>query len=319
MDIDKMKSVLAVARTHSFSEAAVEISLSQSSVTKHVLSVEAELGVSIFSRSNTSKSVALTDDGQVFVKYAQEILELYESMYKQIKKLPGDEKIPMVVNMIPMPGTFSHPSILSTFFYKNPDISLTIVQKRTQDVMAALLNKEIDAAIFRPIFDRDVVLPPDSWLYDARIDVFDICENPAFVATGETHRLADRDSLTLKDLKEEKFLVQRPIPAGGAGLPIRYELFIKSCLKEGFEPQILPNIDSHSVLQGETNLNLVAKGVGVMLLNAKMPDNIPGVRLIPLLGLSWQAKTAVAALKGHRGKLVKKLVSCLREMAGEGG
>lgn len=313
MDIDKMISVLAVARTNSFSEAAVDVSLSQSSVTKHVLSVEKELDITIFKRSNTSKSVTLTNDGKIFVKYAQEISEIYQKMYNQIKNLPNDTKISMIVNMIPMPGTFNRSSILSTFFYKNPEISLTIVQKGTQDILSALLNKEIDAAIFRPLFDRGVVLPPDSWLYDARINIFDICNNPAFVATSEKHRLANRHSLTLKDLKDENFLLQRPMAPSTA----RYDLFIKSCINEGFEPRVLPNIDPHNALQGETNLNLVAKGVGIMLINAKMPINIPGVKLIPLLGLSWEAKTAVAALKGHRTKLVEKLVSCLMEMNNE--
>jgi DNA-binding transcriptional LysR family regulator len=318
MDIEKMRSVLAVAKAHSFSEAAFDTSLSQSSVTKHVLSVEAELGVTIFTRSNTSKSVQLTSDGKIFIRYAQEISELYQKMYNQLKKLPSDKKTPMVVNMIPMPGTFNYSSILSTFFYKNPEISLTLVQKYTPDVLSALLNKEIDAAIFRPIFAGGVVLPPDSWFYDARIDIFDICDNPAFVAAGETHRLADRSSLTLKDIKNENILVQRPISSGSRSYSsVRYELFVQSCVNEGFEPKIFSNIDSHGVLQGETNLNLVAKGVGIMLINAKMPNNISGIRLIPLLGLTWEAKTAVAALKDHRVKLVEKLISCLREMASE--
>lgn len=314
MDIDKIKSVLAVAQTHSFSEAANDISLSQSSVTKHVLSIEKELDITIFKRSNISKSVTLTNDGKIFIKYAQEILGAYLRMHKEIKNLPDDQKIPMVVNTIPMPGIFSRSSILSTYFYKNPKISLIFVQKRQKDILPALLSKEIDAAIFRPLLDKGAVLPPDLWLYDARIDIFEICANPALVATSDSHHLANRHSLTLKDLKDEKFLLQRPTSSDPNGV-IRYDLFLKSCINEGFEPKILPDIDPHG-LQSEVNLDLVAKGAGVMIINVKMPKNMNGIRLIPLHGLSWEAKTAVAALKGHNTKLVEKLVSCLKEMSG---
>jgi LysR family transcriptional activator of glutamate synthase operon len=316
MDIEKMNSVLAVARNQSFSEAAAEISLSQSSVTKHVLSIEKELGITIFRRSNTSKSVHLTNDGMTFLKYAQDIVDLYQKMSDDLKNRLSSPKVSMTINMIPMPGTFNHASILSSFYYSNPEVHLKTIQKSASDVMDALLNKEADAAIFRPLFDRGVALPPDSWLYDARINIFEICSNPPLIALSESHRLANREALTLGDLREESFLVQRPVSsAENQRGSVRYNLFVQSCVNEGFEPKVLPNIDQHNHLQGETILNLVAKGVGIMLINAKMPPHIAGAKLIPLLGLTWEAKTAVAAVKGHRPKLVEKLVACLEQMS----
>jgi DNA-binding transcriptional LysR family regulator len=314
MDTEKMSSVLAVARTRSFSEAAVEISLSQSSVTKHVLSVEKELGITIFSRAKTSRSVNLTNEGMIFVKYAQEILELYQKMSDQLIHHSHSVKASMTIYMMPMPGVFNRSSILSSFYCDHPDIQLKTTAKNTAELLPALLNKEIDAAVYRPLFSRDAVLQPDAWLYDPRLDAFEICGNPALVAVSEKHRLADHSGLTIKDLRNETFLVQRPVTPGSSP---RYDLFVRSCLDEGFDPKILPNIDQHSQLQGETILSLVAKGVGVMLINAKMPSHLPGLRLIPLLGLTWEAKTAVAAVKGHRPKLVDQLVSCLRQMAGD--
>ncbi len=313
MDINKIKSVLAVAQTNSFSEAANDISLSQSSVTKHVLSIEKELDIAIFKRSNISKSVTLTNDGKIFIKYAQEIMDAYLKMYKEIKDSSADQKISMIVNTIPMPGVFRRSSILSTYFFKNPNISLIFVQKHQKDILTALLNKEISAAIFRPLLDHGVVLPPDLWLYDARIDIFEICDNPTLVATSDKHYLANHKSLTLKDLKDENFLLQRPMSSDSNGV-IRYDLFLKSCINEGFKPKILPDIDPNG-LQSEVNLDLVAKNVGVMIINVKMPKIMNGIRLIPLKGLSWEAKTVVAALKGNNTKLVESLVSCLREMS----
>lgn len=73
MTIQQCKYVLAIAKAGSFSEAAKQLFIAQSSLSVSVKSLEQELNVKIFERSGNG--VYLTDDGAEFVKYAGEICE----------------------------------------------------------------------------------------------------------------------------------------------------------------------------------------------------------------------------------------------------
>ncbi|MBR5570346.1 MAG: LysR family transcriptional regulator [Oscillospiraceae bacterium] len=73
MTIQQCKYVLEIARTGSFSQAAKQLFVAQSSLSISVKSLEQELNIRIFERSGNG--VYLTDDGAEFVRYAKQIVE----------------------------------------------------------------------------------------------------------------------------------------------------------------------------------------------------------------------------------------------------
>lgn len=317
MDIAKIKTVLSVAKTQSFSEAAFEISLSQSAVSKHIASVEEELNAQLFVRSKTEKSVKLTSEGEVFIKHAKEIVAAYDRLELALSKAKSERRIPFVVSTIPVPsyGAFSPSALISSFYMHYPEIELKITSIRQDKALDALLKGDIDAAIIRVLIEDKTVLPPESWLYDARIVVDDICENPCLVAVGENHPLADRTELSLRDLKDEKIFLQRPVAKPGTDVPHsnRFNMFKNSCINAGFDPYISPMPDPTS-RQGEIAFKLVKRGQGVMVIHVRMQNKIDGVKMIPLKGLGWTAKTIVASRKDANRKSVEKLISTMEEL-----
>lgn len=73
MTIQQCRYVLEIARTGSFSEAAKQLFVAQSSLSISVKLLEQELGIRIFERS--SNGVYLTEDGSEFVRYATQIVD----------------------------------------------------------------------------------------------------------------------------------------------------------------------------------------------------------------------------------------------------
>ena len=73
MTIQQCKYVLEIAKTGSFSEAAKQLFIAQSSLSVSIKSLEQELDIKIFERSGNG--VYLTDDGAEFVKYAIRVCE----------------------------------------------------------------------------------------------------------------------------------------------------------------------------------------------------------------------------------------------------
>ena len=69
LDLEQLKYVMAIVKHQHLTNASYELSISQSSLSKHLKKVEQELGgVQLFDR--TTRNVTLTDAGQEFAKYA---------------------------------------------------------------------------------------------------------------------------------------------------------------------------------------------------------------------------------------------------------
>ena len=318
MEITKIKTVLSVARTHSFSDTAFEISLSQSAVSKHIASVEEELGVQLFSRVKSERSVKLTRPGEIFVKYGSDIVSLYDKLCRDIEEARDGDRPTFVVSTIPVPsyGAFSRSALISAFYIRYPQVDFKIVNYSQTKLKDALLDKKIDAAIVRVLTENGTVLPPESWLYDARLTIDEICENPCLVAISEKHPLAEKPALNLSDLKGEAIFLQRPVLAPGTDETVqpRYNMFLKSCINAGFTPNIVSPLDP-TYYQGEIGLNLVKRGQGVMVIHVRMQSHIPGIKQLPLEGLDWSAKTIVVSrCDDAKRSQIERLISTLNDL-----
>ena len=74
MNTTQLECFMAVSNFLNFSRAAEQLRLTQPAVSHQINTLENELGTKLFHR--TSKSVRLTQAGQLFTQYASEILRL---------------------------------------------------------------------------------------------------------------------------------------------------------------------------------------------------------------------------------------------------
>lgn len=89
MTLQNLKYMLEISNSHSFSKAAKNLFVSQSTLSTAVKELESDLGITIFKRTN--RGVSLTYDGEDFIKYAKEIVEqsqYLEQRYHARKSLP---------------------------------------------------------------------------------------------------------------------------------------------------------------------------------------------------------------------------------------
>ena len=91
-----MKYAVEVARLGSLNKAAESLLTAQPNISRSIKELEADLGISIFSRS--AKGMVLTPAGEEFINYAQSILKQIddvEALYKQ--GLPKKQKFSVSV------------------------------------------------------------------------------------------------------------------------------------------------------------------------------------------------------------------------------
>ena len=87
MTLQQIKYIVTVAETGNITEAAKRLFISQPSLTNAVRELENEMQVTIFNRTN--KGVVVTNEGDVFLSYARQILEqvgLLEEKYLNFKE-----------------------------------------------------------------------------------------------------------------------------------------------------------------------------------------------------------------------------------------
>ena len=76
MTLNQLKYAIIVAESESFNEAAKKLFISQPSLSTSIHSLEEEIGVQIFRRSQNG--IAVTPEGKEFIGYARQVMEQYE-------------------------------------------------------------------------------------------------------------------------------------------------------------------------------------------------------------------------------------------------
>ena len=86
MDWDKLKIFYAVAEAGSFTNATVNLNLSQSAISRQIQSLEDDLKVKLFERPDIGLN--LTENGEYVFKTAREVI----SKLKEVEMSLGDKK-----------------------------------------------------------------------------------------------------------------------------------------------------------------------------------------------------------------------------------
>jgi LysR family transcriptional repressor of citA len=77
MELKWIETFLSAARTENFRKTANELYVSQPTVTVHIKLLEEHLGYELFSRAG--RRIRITEEGRLFLPYAEEMLRTYEA------------------------------------------------------------------------------------------------------------------------------------------------------------------------------------------------------------------------------------------------
>ncbi|MFP4984270.1 LysR family transcriptional regulator [Staphylococcus coagulans] len=83
MELKQLKYFVEVAKREHISEAALELNVAQSAISRHMHNLEVELGTSLFYHSG--RNIFLTTEGKQLLKQAQSILEQVDHTLSQFQ------------------------------------------------------------------------------------------------------------------------------------------------------------------------------------------------------------------------------------------
>ncbi len=235
-----LKTFLAVARSKSFTRAAQEVHLAQSSVSDQMQSLEAELGAVLFARSK--QGLGLTQAGETLVSYAEEMLALADEARGAVVAAAGHQAGLVTIGALETIAAIKLPEWLSAFQSDHPDVSLQLKVAGSGDLLRKLDTGEIDLAF---CFDQGG--------FDERFVRRAIATEPLIVAIHPQAKFMARE-LDLAGLASMEFLATE--------VGCAYRAMFDKAFADAGVPAPKPSAEVGSV---GAIIRLVAAGAGIAL------------------------------------------------------
>lgn len=186
----KHKVFLAVANHLSFTKASNELFISQPAITKNIQQLEEHYKTSLFERRGSV--IKLTEAGKLVVEYLTKAMTLEKNLEFEINtqrdvfQAKGELKLGASTTV----ALYIVPPVLSGFRKKYSGISLSLVNRNTENVLKALLDHEIDLGIVEGQHKMSMV-HSQNFLID---EVVPVCSVHSY--------LAKKGKLSISDLSQ---------------------------------------------------------------------------------------------------------------------
>jgi len=197
--IQQCRYILEIVKQGSFNEAAKSMFVAQTSISGAVKSIESELNIKIFERSN--KGVFLTDDGAEFVRYAKQLVshaDFITDRYMvpdEIEKLSvSSQHYDFVAEVF---GQFLNENVRGNFDFSLREVETFIViddvEKSFSD-LGIIAIKDSDMDVMERLLDGK------------RLGFHRLFKTPFHVYIGKDHPLAGYEKISFADLKKYPYI-----------------------------------------------------------------------------------------------------------------
>ena len=280
MEVHQLRYACAVADAGSFSRAAERCQVAQPSLSQQILKLEEDLGARLFDR--LGRSTRLTEAGRAFLPHARSVLDELEAARSSVAVQHADVRGSVSVGAIPTIAPYLMPAYVAGFAGRFPEARLRIVEETTPVLVEGLRDLSIDLAILAlPLRHKDLAVIP------LRTEL-------VFAALPKGHPRAGSESLSLKDLRGEPFVMLRD------GHCFR-DLSVAVCSSA----RITPNIAFESG-QFSSVLAMVAAGVGISMVPEMAVDRAADCCYVRLTDARARRTVVLATLRGRSFNRVQR-------------
>lgn len=221
MELLQLKYFKAVAKNMNLTQTASALFISPSSLSATISRLEKELGIQLFDRK--SNKLILNANGELFLKYTNQILETLDNAIREVQTLDaGQENLLMIATTSPNVWI----ELFATFQIQHPEIRITHTALKLDDLHSPNILNQYDLILASP---GDA---PSHWTCR---EVLYNDDYPVLLVHPD-HPLSKRRSISLTDVRNDPFIALSP------GFSSR-KYFDTLCAMAGFCPQIALECD----------------------------------------------------------------------------
>ncbi|MDP1509958.1 LysR family transcriptional regulator [Paenibacillus sp. CMAA1739] len=262
MELRQLEYFYAVCQELHFTRAAEKVGISQPSLSQQIRLLEHEIGTLLFDR--IGKKTALTESGELLLKYTRNIFHELEQAKTSIDELNGLQRGTISIGTLLTVENYLIPPTLRSFHHLYPGVKISVFGLRTGDIQKQLLENKLDIGI--------VFLP----MKGDELETISLYKEEMAFAVPVGHPLENQDKLGIEVLQTTPSIL----------LPEQYfirQLINKACKDVGFIPEPIFEITTMQSL-----INMVIDRIGVTILPRPYLEylNHPRIRIIPILNVN---------------------------------
>lgn len=242
--------LIEIVRQRSFTRAAEKLFLSQSTLSKSIHALEAELQVELIDRQ--SKDFALTEAGELTYAYAQRIVDFVSGQTQELNQRLRGLGGTLTVGLPPTAGPAYFYPRLYEFRQRYPNIQLNIRETPAKTICEMMEAGKIDIGIvLEPLENPAYVVRP---VYRSEI----------VLCVSRDHPLAERGTVALRELKDADFLMMSP--------DFMFRDIVEGhCRQAGFAPRVV-----FESSQWDMIYDMAATGYGVAFFGRWLMEKMGG-------------------------------------------
>jgi DNA-binding transcriptional LysR family regulator len=293
--LQHLRYVLAAAKLRSFRQAAIEIGVCESAISRGIRDLEDEIGVALFIRH--PGGVRLTNAGTKFLNHARAAMGRIDYALKDTGAAGRGEVGVVRIGIFSSLASGFLADLLQSYQEANAFVRLDFTEGSPAEHVAAVQHHRLDVAFLtgsHRAFGCETIQ-----LWAERV----------FVVLPRDHPLAKCEAIIWEDLRDEEFIVTERNPG-----PEIHDYLVKHLAELGHHPCVQRcGVDRANLMK------VVALGRGLTLASEAMTGNaFPGVVYRPLTGerlpycAVWSARNdnpAFRRLLTMARKRAKKLIA----------
>ncbi|PLR84710.1 MULTISPECIES: selenium metabolism-associated LysR family transcriptional regulator [Bacillus] len=242
MDLHQLYVFTKVVEHKSFSKAADDIFLSQSTVSSHIHALERMLNVKLFDR--VGRDSIVTPYGERLYEWALKILRLKDEALLDLNQ--GMKELRGVVRIAAssVPGQFMIPKMVKIFRTQYPEVTFHINQSPSKIVAEKVLNGSVDLGVLGEKYEDD------------KLHYIPLLKEKLVLITSTQFKI--KDPVNMEDITKYP-LVMRSSESGTNSI---LEKFLKKKQIPKDQLNIITYTDS-----GESLIQFVKQGIGISIIS----------------------------------------------------
>ncbi len=195
INFQNLKYFEVVARTEHFTQAASELFISQSALSKAISNLEQEIGVPLFERHG--RNVQLTRYGKIFRDYVHQGNLTVEEGIHQIQDMANIRTGEIRISSIFTMGANFIPDVISSYIQTYPNANIFFTQKATKEIISDVISGETDLGFCGEYIKQKK--------YEKIASELVLTEELCLLVRKD-HPLASRESIDFREVVNETFV-----------------------------------------------------------------------------------------------------------------
>ncbi len=194
MDLRALEVFCRIVELRSFSRAAEAVYLAQPTVSGHIKTLEAELGLRLLDRAG--KTVTPTRAGELLYGYARRLLALREETQQAISEHKGGLKGHLVIGGSSIPGAYILPPLAVAFKREHPEVAITLQVSGSHEVVHGVIEGTLEVGMVGARFE------------EGRVAYEPYAQDELVLAVPASHPWAGRSTVQPGDLRQQPFIMR---------------------------------------------------------------------------------------------------------------